>query len=251
MLYELEQVVEWSVPEHFGSCTFNLYKSENESGPWERVNQNVITDNYYRIVKEVKDSKFNSEFFVLEVTLEDSTKALSYPISVKNTNSKWVGLRAKEVQRREWWLLTKYVGVPSLLFRKKTFGKRCPECWNPISKKVTKDNCPTCIGTSFEGGYFKGHPTYLQYDPTPNNAVLGYAGRQEPNTIPAWTVGFPEATVFDLVLRIPDWKVYRIDSMQTTELQTVPVRQMFMLTELGKNDIEYKLAEQVIPEEYL
>jgi hypothetical protein len=56
---------------------------------------------------------------------------------------------------------------------------------------------------------------------------------------------------FDIVLRIPDSKIYRVDSIANTELQTKTVRQMLTLTELAKTSIEYELAKQAIPTKYL
>ncbi len=153
--------------------------------------------------------------------------------------------------RREMILLSKFTGVKSLVFRRKVFGERCPECWDYVLEKVTKDHCKTCLGTSFNGGYFTGFETLLQYEPTPNDAVLGYQGRNEPNQIPAWTINFPDINVFDLVLRIPDWRIYRVDHVSNTELQTVQLRQMLTLTELDKESIEFELAKQAIPNELL
>lgn len=235
-------ILTWTVPASFGSCGFDVFRSDTEYGPWEKLNENKLVDiASFLITRGVKDSKFISNFFVVECTPTIGRKIKSEVITLDNKRSTWVELRAREIQRREWLLLRKFVGVKTLIFRRKTFGKRCPECWDEKTGKTLKDNCPTCLGTSFEGGYFPGHPTLFQYEPTSNNAVFGYQGKVESNQIPAWTISYPTIATFDLVLRVPDSKIYRVDLVQTTELQTVTVRQLMTLTELSKNNIEYKL----------
>lgn len=249
LIYGPEMILEWSVPDYLGACTFDVFRSDTEYGPWDKINSNVLTGNTLKVTREVKDSKFISNFFLIECTPVYSFKIRSGVITLQNVRSDWVNLRAREIQRREWLLLRKFTGINSLVFRRKTFGQRCSQCWDPVAKKVLQDNCPTCLGTSFEGGYFTGYETYLQYDPTPNTTTLGYQGKLEPNQIQAWTISYPSLANLDVVLRIPDGKIYRIDSVQSTELQTVPVRQMVLLTELSKNNIEYQLISQALPSE--
>ena len=98
---------------------------------------------------------------------------------------------------------------------------------------------------SFQGGYFIGLETMMQYDPTPNNPAFGYQGRVEPNNIIAWTIDYPDINAFDIIMRIPDQKIYRVESKQTTELQTVPVRQILQLTELAL-EMRESIAIQVL-----
>lgn len=243
--------VEWTIPARFGSCTFNVYKSKSEKDSWEKINPLPITSNHLRVPLTADNSKFSSYFYLVEVIKPDGSRLRSLPTDIQNKAIPWVYLRAKEIRRREWLVLRKFSGAKTIVYKRKTFGKRCPECWDPVSEKVTKDRCPTCLGTSFEGGYFPGYLTLMDYEPTPNNSELGYQGRIEPNSIPAWTIDIPKISTFDIILRVPDWKIYRVNSLQATELQLVPVRQLLILTELDKDSIEFKLADREIPEGYI
>lgn len=249
-IFYKQMVVEWSIPASWGTASFNVFRSPTEYGPWTLLNDTPITGNHFKDVKTEEYSKFNNDFYMVDAILLNSKVIRSFPVTWQNKRTSFAEIRAQEIQRRELLLLTKFVGVKTLVFRKRTFGQRCPNCWDPRIEKVTKDKCDVCLGTSFEGGYFPPYETLFQYDPTPNNAILSYQGRVEPNTIPSWTVSFPEMNVFDLVLRVPDARVYRIESMQTTELQTVTVRQMFILNELAKESIEFQLVKNNTPEAY-
>lgn len=254
MLFYKHAILEWSVPDSWGGdYTFNVYKTEHRNGEYRKINPTPIpsSTNSFKDITTTDVSKFRSSFYILEVRFENGNTIKSKSITLENIRNDWVQLRAREVTRRESLLLTKFTGIESLVFRKKTFGNRCPICWNREVEKVMRDNCTSCLGTSFEGGYFSGFKTLLQYETTPNPSVLGSQGTVEPSSISAWTLNYPEIDTFDVIFRIPDWKLYRVDAVQTTELQTVKVRQILTLTELSKNCIEYELAKQAIPKELL
>lgn len=243
-------VVEFSVPSEWGNCLFDVYRAETNAGPWIKITPTPINSNFFKDTTTMDFSKFMQGWYIVECELPDGRRIQGLPTTWENKRTNWVEIRAKEIQRREMLLLTKFTGVETYLFRRKHYGMRCTNCWNPTIEKVTQDHCPVCLGTSFEGGYFPGFKTLIQYEPTPNDSNFRYQGREEQNTSPAWTVAYPSIEVFDVVLRVPDWKLYRVDHILQTELQTVPVRQVLSLTELAKESIEFDLAKQAIPTDY-
>jgi hypothetical protein len=87
----------------------------------------------------------------------------------------------------------------------------------------------------------------LQYDATPNQTLFSGPGVVEQVTINGWTTNFPKIDVFDLVMRIPDNKLYRVGAVTPTELQSVLVRQVLQLSELDKESIEFNLAIAALP----
>lgn len=249
-IFYKQMVVEWNIPAAWGGATFNVFRSPTEYGPWTILNDVPLSGNLFKDTSTEEYSKFNNDFYMVDALLSNGKVLRSFPITWQNTRNSFAEIRAREIRRRELLLLTKFTGVKSIIYRRRTFGERCHNCWDARIEKVVKDKCEVCFGTSFEGGYFPGFETLIQYDPTPNNAQLAYQGRVEPNQIPAWTINYPELNVFDLVLRVPDTKLYRIEDMHTTELQTVVVRQIVNLNELDKESVEFELAERLLPDEY-
>jgi hypothetical protein len=233
--------MEWSIPASWGACTFNVYKSANGDGPFEQVNQTPITGTFFKDLTTEAFSKFGRDFYVVEVILPSGQTTRSPASSWQKIRRKDVELKALDIQRREYLLLSKYTGVESLVFSRRTYGKRCLLCWNPTTERVMNDACPSCLGTSFEGGYFPGISSFIQYEPTPNSVTLTYFGKFEPNQIGAWTISYPEINPHDLIVRLSDWKVYRVEAIQSTELLTVSVRQIMQITELDKESVEYQL----------
>ena len=159
-----------------------------------------------------------------------------------------MGLRSREIQRREQLLLRKFVGVQSYLFRKLSYGKRCPLCYDHRTEQIMDDHCPNCLGTSFEGGFFAPAPMLAQYETTPNSRDKTYFGKMEANQIGAWTTSLPVINSEDVLVRVGDWAMYRIDRIMTTELQANTVRQILTLTQISKGDIEYQLVKRHLPD---
>lgn len=244
-------VIEYSVPPHWGACLFDVYRAESDVGPWSKITNSPTSSNYVKD-ETVRDfSKFMSGWYLVECQLPDGRRIQSPPVTWQNTRLRWVELRAKEIERRETILLEKFTGVKTFVFRRKSFGLRCTECWDAQIEKVRKDHCKTCLGTSFTGGYFPGFQTLFQYEPTPNTAVKEARGTVETNTLSAWTISSPKLEMFDIILRVPDWKIFRIEQAVSTELQTVEVRQTVQLIELAKDSIEFQLAQQAMPADYV
>lgn len=243
-------VIDWTIPAQWGACKFDVYRGENENGPWVKMTPSPLTNNVFKDT-ELKDfSKLMNGWYIVEVELPDGRRIQSAPRTWELVRKGWVELRAKEIERRNALLLTKFTGVDTILFRRRHFGKRCSECWDFNTEKVTKDHCKTCFGTSFQDGYFPGYDTLVQYDTPKVDISLEERGRIEVVNLSAWTVSYPRIEELDLVLRLPDWKIFRVENSSATTLQTVPVRQVLQLTELAKDSVEYILARQYMPSSY-
>jgi hypothetical protein len=242
--------VEWSVPADWGNCNFNVYFSEAEDTDFQKLTASPIHGTYLLDGESKEYRKFNRGFYVVEAILLDKGNAAirSKATTWRTSQSDWVYLRSTEIQRREQILLRKFNGSKSYLFRRKTYGARCPDCWDKEVEKITRDNCPTCIGTGFSGGYFEPAPLYINYDASPNSLVRTYFGKFEPNEVGGWTISLPEIRPDDVVVRVGDWNVYRVEGVSPTELQSNPVRQMLKFTQLSKGDVENELVTRNLPE---
>jgi hypothetical protein len=242
--------VEWSVPASFGPCLFNVYFSPVEDGHFEKLNTTPIDGTYLIDPTTQEYSKNTHGYYVVEAILLDrnNTTLRSDPTTWKVGQRRWVELRSIEIQRREYWLLSRFAGIKSYLFRRKTYGERCRSCWNHELEKTMDDHCPNCLGTSFEGGYFNPAPLYIQYDASPKPLVKTYFGNYEPNQIGAWTISMPDIRPDDVIVRTGDWNIYKVDRLTPTELQGNQVRQMMVLTQLSRGDVEYQLVKRNLPE---
>lgn len=243
--------MEWTVPSSWGNVLFNVYFSPVEDAEFEKLNTQPLSANFFVDTETREYSKFAHGFYVIEAILRDrgDITVRSDPMTWQTGQRRWVQLRSIEIQRREYWLLSRFNGAKSYIFRRKTFGKRCPICWNTKLEKVMDDHCPNCLGTSFDGGYFEPAPLYINYFPTNNNQVDTYYGKQEPDQqAGGWTISMPEIRPRDVIVRTSDWNMYVVENMTPTELQTHTVKQTIALTQLSKSTVEYKLVERNLPE---
>lgn len=242
--------VEWSVPSDWGNCMFNVYFSQGEDGPFEKITSSPISTTNVLDVNSKEYRKFDRGFYVVEAILKDrnNVSIRSNPKSWGSYQRDWVALRSLEIQRREYFLLSRFNGVKSYLFRKLNYGNRCPACWNYGHQVVAKDNCEVCYGTGFERGYMDATPLYINYSPSTNANVKSYFGVAEPNQIEAWTISIPEIHPDDIIIKTGEWSVYSVAKLVPTTLQDNPVRQILQLTQMGKKDVENKLISRNLPE---
>lgn len=237
--------LQWIIPSAWGNCSFHVYFSEGEGASFRRLTSTPLSSPHFKDPSNRDYSKFQTGSYVVEVLLPGGNSVRSLPTSWHYNRRDKIDRMASEIQRREYLLLSKFAGVKSYFFKKRSYGLRCSRCWNPNSEKVMDDHCPVCLGTSWEGGYFQPVPSYIQFEPTPNSKIKSYVGDLEPNSIGAWTISFPEVSPGDVIIRTGDFNAYIATSVSQTELQSKPVRQTLTLTQLSRNDIENSLTSRI------
>lgn len=237
----------WKIPDDWGNCTFNVYRSKSDSGDFKKLNTTPIDSQTFEDVEARMWSKYDHDFYIVEAILHDHGGAFlrSKPYSWERQQRRWVELRSIEIQRRFWLMLNKFMGVETYVFKRRSYGNRCDTCWDYKNLKVTNDRCPECLGTGWKGGYLTPYLTRVQYDATPNNKELSHTGRNEPSVIAGVTIAFPSIDDWDLIYRVKDNKMYRVDKVLTTELLTSIVSQRLQLIELPKNYVEFRLSENL------
>ena len=238
--------MEWTVPDEWKPFNpkFQIFISENEVGPWREVTQNQIDTPFYNITGTMNTSKTYREFFRVQAHLSNGKVYQTHVITVGRHMPRWQFKRWVEVNRREWILLDKFTGVESVIFRRRTFGTRCSHCWDAKNEKILREHCPQCYGTSYEGGYYQGISVLMQYDTATNTQHLQYFGKYEPNLMTSWTISYPTIQPHDIILRTNDYKIFRVEGVQNTEILTTQTRQMIQIQELAKNHIEHSLVKR-------
>lgn len=223
---------------------YNVYRSETQDGNYERLTSSPTTNNFLVDDGTWNSSKFDNEWWVIEILLSDGGVFKTLPVSATAKRGTFQNNRATEINRREWILLTKFSGMDATILRRKHHGQRCPVCWDSISKKIVGNKCTTCYDTGFTGGYHSGMHTRVQFDSRIENSQYSYFGKFEANQIGAWTIAYPDVQPTDLIIRHGDLKVYRVEQIQNTELLGNTVRQIMRITELAKEGVEYCLIDR-------
>ncbi len=195
--------------------------------------------------------KYNQPFVFVEAQGPNGVFVSPLVTIFNQRNLALVQNAALDLTRREWIFLRKLSGVPVLIFKRKVSGKRCPVCWDYRYQKMMSDHCDSCYNTSFAGGYYDPVYSLAQFDPLVKSELETQVGRTEPSELRAWTINFPIINPKDLIYRIPDGRMFVVNAIENTEMQSTVVRQILTIQELDKEMIEYHLALQIPPPSYL
>ena len=231
--------------------TFGIYYSISENGPYHLVTPGYISGYSYTFTGNDVNMKYNQPFIFVEAQGPNGIFVSPLVTLFNQRNLALVQNAALDITRREWVFLRKLTGVPVLIFKRKISGKRCPVCWDYRYQKMMSDHCDSCYNTSFEGGYFGPVYSLAQFDPLFKSEAETEFGKTEPSELQAWTINFPIINPRDLIYRIPDGRMFMVEGINNTEMQSTVVRQVLTLSELDKETIEYHLALQVPSKSYV
>lgn len=241
-----EVTLSWTVPPAWNSMSprFNIYRSEVEGSGYMKLNAVPVQTPYFVDATTKESSKSSKEYYIVESILSDGTIWKTRASSVGDGIPRFQYIRLKEINRREWILLRRYTGNECLILRGIHYGARCPNCWDTLTEKMTKPRCVVCYGTGYDGGYYPGIRTYVQFDASSDSSVYTYFGKMEQNEIGAWTIQYPAVETFDLVIRIRDFKVFRVSQVSDTEILNKTCRQIMRLEEQSTDSVVYKLLNR-------
>jgi hypothetical protein len=151
-------------------------------------------------------------------------------------------------------LYTRYYGESCRIFKRKSTGARCPECWSYQRRQRTKSHCDTCNGTGFIDGYYEPITTQVSFDSDPRKSDSQKEWENIYDTNRARLSNYPLVRPKDLIVNCCNAKRYVITHVETTKLpQLSPdqptlskcnyiISQMLTIEELNPDDNEYTIV---------
>lgn len=137
-------------------------------------------------------------------------------------------------------------GVPTLIFKKKTEGARCPECWDTVLKRVTKSSCLTCYGTGFANGYYKHIEAWMDFNPDPKVVSISEFGERQPSQTDVLFTNYPQMASGDVIVEMQGNKYWRVSNVRNTEKNRTTILQVMRIDEINRSDVELHLT---VPED--
>lgn len=221
-----------------------LERSESPMGPWDVV-AGPFEDRYRFVDNRVNLlDRWRLLYYRIKSVRKADTSDVVYSDSF--TMQAEPDLIAEEVRRLERLVWEEFAGRRVFIFPVRTFGQRCPNCWDGPEKgkgftsKRTRSNCLTCYDTGYARGYMNPIEVFMQIDPSPKSVQnLPITERQQSDTT-GRLPNFPLLKPRDIIVEAENrrWRVVRVP---TTERLRAVVRQEPVLHEIAKNDIEFKL----------
>ena len=149
----------------------------------------------------------------------------------------------REILRRKNLVLNRYSGRTMKLIKHRSWGQHCPECWDEYLYRIKYDECPTCYGTGWVGGYFDPIEFKSLITPSPKYNQINMFGDWRPSDTMLTTVNFPPLQVRDVVVdeRNARWMV---KAVRTKEIKGFVIEQNIQASLISLEDDVYEVSTQ-------
>ena len=139
-------------------------------------------------------------------------------------------------------------GRPVWLFKKRTFGADCPNCWDSVQRKRLISSCAQCFNTGKSGGFYPPVQTHMKIYASDETVTQTPQGRTEHNDVQFDYGNFPELSPGDLVVDHEGTRWHITERIQKRRRSQFITRQHGMLHQLPMNDICYRVPVNVSEE---
>lgn len=236
--------IQWTVEDKASALhSVDILRSQSPSGPFSVIatvdsteynyqdsepNLLGLTRSYWYIIKA------NSSFNVNEYVLSEP-KTAEYELK---------GHRAKIARkaRRDLKIqLERLNGVPIIILKRRTFGPRCTQCYNPTTNDVMFSQCNTCYGTTYVDGYHDPIYTHGKMDPTVVQESIGASGPNEMAMTGLTITEYPVVEINDIIIEAKTNRRFKVMRRISSESSRVLVHQDLQISELSRAGIEYNI----------
>lgn len=132
-------------------------------------------------------------------------------------------------------------GIPLIVLKRRRWGDRCPECYDPVTKESTLEHCPVCYGTAFLDGYWAPVLIRGRREAASVESQVTAHGDSDIKYNDFNILDYPLVEYKDIVVDLVRNDRYQVQRVHHTELKSVTVHQKLTTSLLGRNSIEYKL----------
>lgn len=141
----------------------------------------------------------------------------------------------------EFEVVLRAMGNPPVkVLLKRRAGKRCPNCWNPVTNKVRFSDCPVCHGTGISEGYHNPIDVKISRD---FSQLIDYTSmldgdKVNKSGVNAWVMNAPLVSPGDVIIDVMNQRFLVERVVQRTRSQYI-IRQILDLTPLEKGHPAY------------
>lgn len=217
--------------------SFYIERSEAEAGPWDQLAGPLVDTFYYRDANVPTISTTRTLFYRIKVE-HNVSKNTTYSSIIDRVGKP--DAYASEIIKLENVMFSELVGTRAWVFPVKTFGQRCPACWDDVLQKRTTSSCNTCWGTGFSGGYHNPIQVWCQVDEPPERTEYASPMKDDHRQTNYFNVRMgpsPDVKPLDLIVDHLNRRL-RVYSIGGTTRFGVTVRQELKCLQVQKGSIE-------------
>jgi hypothetical protein len=256
-LYPRKVFFQWDLdnPTENGTYNFRIERSGAPNGPWTLIEPNLANtfnyvDDFTKPAEQADDGRLNllslQRQIYYRVTATPPSgcdnEATSVPHALHNELPLiQAGLRRK-LQYESTIMWRRWNGTKLALLKRRNWGERCKECYDPTTRSALKEFCDTCYGTTFVGGYWDPIVVYGRVHPPHNvTAQTTQRDKQESSNHHVTILDFPIMEDDDIVVELDTNQRHIVRRQSQTELKRHPVHQQLTTSLLARSCVEYQI----------
>ncbi len=164
--YQNSIYIVWTYEKSDLSATPEYYveRSDDNQSTWTTLNTSSIDGYIYQDSSLSPADLLDNIYYRIRVTY-DSADIVSDPVSVFSIWDKqsW-GLASNILSQERTRLNHPLLGTAGYLIKRRTAGKQCTVCTDPVTEAVTNPSCDTCYGTGIVGGFYPSLRIVTEYN---------------------------------------------------------------------------------------
>lgn len=216
---------------------FTVERSQSPLGPFDPVTEEFTDKYYFRDVQVPRWDLYAELHYRIKVRRVSDSETTYSSTAAKGPTPDLIAL---EVRRLEHILFREHIGRRAFLFPRRTFGQRCPSCYDYVTGQQVKSGCVTCYDTTYVRGFLDPIELRVQIDPTPKHVeLMDIQKTQQENATARCVAEFPIKPL-DMLVEFENrrWRVQRVSSTQRLRF---PLHYELVLHHIPRQDIEWKL----------
>lgn len=216
-----------------------LEVSETKDKNW--LSLSTITSNQAALFNDNANRSFyNQHTLYYRINVADVGYSPAYQVG--HPPSRYA---AEMIRRHMIRLKAGHEGSLMYLFAKKNRAERCPDCWDVLRHQRSKQDCPTCKGTGFIGGFYDAMPLYVNLSPEQMGVDVPVAGTTLSGQMSGWLAGIPLLNIGDLLIDPETRYVWEVKQIQVNTHKRVITKQSIVVTREKNDRTKLELVDQV------
>jgi len=220
---------------------FVVERSESPMGPWDVVSGEFTDTFYFRDITVNRLSRQRVYHYRLRIIHQPTSEVTYSDVGYVAARA---NLEALEVRRLEYVLFREEIGRRCWVFPRRTFGQRCPNCWDPTLGSAVKSGCETCFDTTYVRGFLDPIEAYIQFDPTADHNESNTLQETQQKNSSARALDFPPLKPKDIIVEVENVR-WRVERVTTTQRNRATLHQELVVHAVPLGDIEYKLPVRI------
>jgi len=218
---------------------FFVERSEAVEGPFDLIAGPLIDEFRFRDVQAPRYHR-SRQFFYRIKTVERATG--KFVFSNTGLPLARLDLVSAEIQKSELIAFKEFTSRKVWIFPRRTFGQKCPACYDPIKDRTRSSRCLECFGTGFARGFLRPIESFITF--SPETGLIGQSeklterGREQHNIVSIRAFIIPLLKAGDMIVEVENAR-WRVTGAGTMQHLRHPVTQHATVFQMPDNDIEF------------